>query len=230
MIQITIDKTGFPFVKIPTTNLAASWLPFTKIQLEHYISDTHNPDFDQVWYDKIYSFNPRIAPHQMAISKYEGVFLTGVMPSEAKLIAKWMGYDYDLPTVSQWKTIFEYFHKQSASLDTIHEILATEGLSNRARIIIRNLEQFTSQDTQQLMDEYRSVADQMVMRLGVMEYVYENNYRNSYAGQGQPNRHFQPNVRMLPRDGEERLAKRARASGTRIRQYGFRLIQRGDSI
>lgn len=76
------------------------------------------------------------------------------------------------------------------------------------------------------MGDHPRACDQMLMRLGIMEYIYENNYRNSYAGQGQPNRHFHAHARSLPRDKYEVLAKGIRNSGARIKQYGFRLIRR----
>ena len=109
-LDITIDKTGFPMVHLPEMKVMVSWLPFTKIQLEHFIADTNTPDFDQAKYDKIASYNHRISPAQMDIGRYEGVFLTGILPSEARLIAQWLGVDYDLPMAAEWKSIFTSFN------------------------------------------------------------------------------------------------------------------------
>ena len=223
MLQIKVDKTGFPSVVIASLGLSVSWLPFTKIQLEHFIADTNNPSFDHSWYDEINRFNPRIAPEQMDIGKYEGVFVTGILPAEAKLIAQWMGNNYDLPTAQEWKAIFNYIHAFQEPLANLEE---RDGLSGRAKKVIARINMLTDQEIPQSLGDTQRITDQMLMRLGVMEYVYENNYRNSYAGQGQPNRNFHPNARNLPRDEHEVLAEKVRTSGIRLSQYGFRLIER----
>lgn len=227
MLEIVVDKTGFPVVKVPDLRIEVSWLPFTKIQLEHFIADTNNPSFDQEWYDQIDQINPRISPHQMDFGKYEGIFLTGILPAEAKIVAQWMGFGYDIPTVKEWNQIFDYFYNQEASSGVIDHIINKHHLSERAKVVVKMLDEFTEQDEQQLLNDTRRVSDQMLMRLGLMEYIYENSYRNTYAGHGQPNRHFHSHVRTLPRDKHEKLARQYRESGGRIKQYGFRLIRRG---
>lgn len=226
-MQITADKTGFPLVSIPNRRLEVSWLPFTKIQLEHFLADTNSPSFDQEWYDQICNINLRINPYQMDFGKYEGIFVTGILPSEIKLISQWMGLGFDIPTIEEWDIIFDHFYAYEATSDIIDQINNSGQISERAKIIVKKLDEYTNQDKQQLLNDTRRVNDQMLMRLGLMEYIYENNYRNTYAGQGQPNRHFHPHVRSLPRDKHEKLARQYREIGGRIRQYGFRLIRRG---
>ena len=226
MFDIKTDKTGFPIIEIAQIGLTVSWLPMTKIQLEHYIADTNNPNFNRSWYDDICRLNPRQAPNTMDIGRYEGVFVTGILPREAQLIAQWMGYGYDLPTADEWKLIFDHLYAMDATPEILQRLKTTRGLSARALQMIARLDSLTVQNQAQLLGETRRVCDQLLMRLGIMEYVYENSYRNSYAGQGLPNRLFHPHTRILPRDRAETLAESIRKSGSRIKQYGVRLIIR----
>ena len=226
MLHIITDKTGFPVVNVAQLGIQVSWLPFTKIQLEHFIADTNSTEFDRDGYERVTSFNPRISPAEMDMGRYEGIFLTGILPAEARRIAQWMGNGYDLPTASEWKKLFNFFYSQQATEDVIDQIAELDGVSQRARAVTSRLDAITTQEIDQLLGDSRRVCDQMLMRLGVMEYIYENNYRSSYAGQGMPNRAFHPHTRMLPRDGRETLRDGLRAKGGRIKQYGFRLIRR----
>lgn len=226
MFDLGLDAAGFPVIHVPDTNLFVSWLPFTKIQLEHFIAATNHPDFDLAHYNHILSYNPRISASEMDLGKYEGVFVTGILPAEARIIAQWMGNNYDLPTASEWKTFFNYFHGLEASASVIDQIRNLEGISERASTLITRLDSLTYQERHQLLGDTRRVCDQMLLRLGIMEYVYEGGYRSTYAGQGMPNRAFHPHTRSLPRDGQETLRDDLRENGGRIKQYGFRLIQR----
>lgn len=150
MLEYTVDKSGFPSVYIPEMKLEVSWLPFTKIQLEHFIADTNNPSFDPQWYAEMAKRNPRITPWQMEVGKYEGVFVTDILPSEIKLVAQWMGPGYNLPTVAQWVDIFNCLYRKPAQAEVIEEVCSLQGLNERARILVEMLDNLTKREQYQL--------------------------------------------------------------------------------
>jgi hypothetical protein len=220
---ITVDKTGFPVIQVPGTNLSIHWLPVTKIQFEHFMVDTGRFDYD--WYNAILtSHNSRISPGGMvSTANYWKLFMTGILPGEAQTFAGWFR-DYDLPTAEEWKRIVTALAvPQQPGLS--EKIKSVAGISERARAVIDTLDRVLAQDAAQLIDG-RKVCDQMAMRLGVIEYVYENNQHNTFVGWGQPNRRFVGGAFNPIRDSRP-VTLHNPATGARIPQWGFRLVKRG---
>ena len=222
--NISVDKANFPIIRIPSLHLEINWLPITKIQFEHFLCDTGL--YDNSWYqDKLNQYNDRVAPGSISRGNYWGVFMTGILPAEALRFAKWCGRGFDLPTAHEWKKVIEYFAGMSADKAYIEAITTAPSVSERAKQLIERLEQVTNSDSQQLGSGGRLLCDQMLMRLGIMEYIYEDDQRNTFGGWGKPNRRFWGSMYDPLRDASYvRLGKRT--EGIRMKQYGFRLIRR----
>lgn len=231
-LTVILDPTGFPLVRVPKMDFFIAWLPVTKIQFEAFLCDTNL--FDAKWYkDMLDTFTPRVSPGVMRLGDYWNIFMTGITPEEAARFANWMGRDYRLPTSQEWKDALGHLAKYPAdpghpeALTTYQDSTTQQRINERAALICRNLERITEQDSHQLSGtEGRRLCDQMMMRLGVVEYVYENSQMNSYAGWGQPNRRFIGGASNPLRDTRPTQLVN-RTQGTRMKHFGFRLIRGG---
>jgi hypothetical protein len=222
--EVTVDKANFPIVRVPALGFDIYWLPITKIQFEHFMCDTGL--YDNNWYqDKLRQYNDRVSPGSINLGNYWGVFMTGILPAEALRFASWCGRGFDLPTAQEWKKTIQYFANISAGEEFIDAVTSALGISERAKLLVERLEHVTSSDSQQLGGGGRLLCDQMLLRLGIMEYIYEDEQHNTFGGWGKPNRRFWGSMLDPLRDaGYVRLGKRT--EGVRMKQYGFRLIRR----
>jgi len=225
---VSLDSTGFPMIEIPNTRLVMSWLPITKIQFEHFLCDTYQ--YDEAWYKEILTtYTPRISPAQIRIGDYWNLFITGILPSEAIRFANWMGRDYRLPTAQEWKdaviTLAAY-SDDPGNIATVLNAADRDGkrtINERAALMIRRLEEVTPADANMLANG-RKLCDQMLMRLGVVEFVYENNQHNSFAGWGKPNSRFFGSV-FNPLNDPRPIQFVNRTEAQRMSHVGFRLVR-----
>jgi len=230
-LSIQLDQTGFPLIEITGLNFAISWLPVTKIQFEQFMCDTNL--FDDAWYQgMLENFTPRISPGVIRLGDYWNLFMTGIMPSEAVRFANWMGREYRLPTSHEWKEALSLLARYPALPEHVEAIITYKDdstkqfISERAALVCRNFEEVTVADSNQLVGtDGRRLCDQMLMRLGVVEYVYEDNQMNTFSGWGQPNRRFFGGTFNPIRDTRP-IQLVNRAEGTRMKHFGFRLIRR----
>lgn len=225
---VSLDSTGFPMIKIPGTQLFMSWLPVTKIQFEHFLCDTYQ--YDEAWYNVILTdYTPRISPAQIRIADYWNLFMTGVLPSEAIRFANWMGRDYRLPTAHEWKTALTALAQYSDDSEHITAVLnaadpdGKRAINERAALMIRRLDEITPSDANMLTGG-RKLCDQMLMRLGVVEFVYENDQHNSFAGWGKPNSRFFGST-FNPLNDNRPIQFVNRTEPQRMRHVGFRLVR-----
>lgn len=229
--RVTVDQTGFPMIGITELNFLISWLPVTKIQFEQFMCDTNL--FEDTWYQEMLkNYTPRVSPGVMRLGDYWNIYMTGITPSEAVRFANWMGREYSLPTSQEWKEALSVLARYPALpeyVDTVAKFEDTTNkqmISERAALICRKLEEITVADSSQLVASAgRRLCDQMMMRLGVIEYVYEDSQMNTFAGWGQPNRRFFGGAFNPIRDTKP-LQLVNRAEGTRMKHVGFRLIRR----
>ena len=219
---LSVDRTGFPVVKTPTMPFGVLWLPVTKIQFEHFLVDTGT--FDNDWYrDKLQNYNPRISAGNLGVANYWQAFMTGILPFEARRYAEWAGRGSDLPTAQEWKGALTTLAGWPADPTFRDAVLALPNLNERARILIQKMDQVLQQESAQLSDG-RFLCDQMAMRLGVLELLYEDSQRLSFCCWGQPNRRFSGGINNPLRDtAPNRFNDR---NGVRMKTVGFRLIVR----
>ena len=225
-IKIALDPTNFPMIWIEAENggFYMHWLPFTKIQIEYFLSIANITSFPASWYDEVLQYNERISPSLITSQNYWQAFVTGVKPSEIKQFIAWFGSQYRLPMDDEWQAAYRFLKKNPENRDFINEILETPGLNRRARTLIKNIQMSLDENRTDLRGG-RAMADQALMRLGIMEYVYLDDRRNSYGGYGQPNANFFGSTVTPDRGYPERLVDAH--NGAKMPHYGFRLIRQG---
>lgn len=219
---LALDRTNFPVLELPTLPFGILWLPVTKIQFERFLVDTGA--FDNAWYqDKLQNFNSRVSAGNLGITNYWQAFMTGILPIEAVRYAEWAGHGSDLPTAQEWKSALMALAGWSADDAFLDAVLQLPGLNERARLLIQRLSQALSAERNQLSGG-SFLCDQMAMRLGVLEFMYEDALRHSFCCWGQPNRRFVGGVNNPLSDvAPIRFNDK---NGVRMKQTGFRLILR----
>jgi len=219
-----LDRAGFPMIWIPVIKAHMHWLPVTKIQFEHFLCSTSDSRFDATWYDRILGYNPRISPGSIRESNYWQTFITGVRPSEALKFADWCGDGYGLPTLKEWFASYETLKTLPAEPKAVAEICADHGLSERATALLARIEA-AGQAAFRHMEilPAPTLADQMFMRGGVMEWVEWQGQQTRWGGMGRPNRRF-GGVLFNPDMGRPHEVNNP--EGEPLPYYGFRLIQR----
>ncbi len=80
-------------------------LPVTKIQFERFLAESHNLGDDS--YKEALRLNPSVSHQQFTPDNREQLFVTGILPQEALNFARWMGNEFDLPTVEEWRFIYD---------------------------------------------------------------------------------------------------------------------------
>jgi hypothetical protein len=224
-LKLRFDKADFPMVEIPASTPSKTfymqWLPVTKIQLEYFLSDVGDSRFDSNWYESLLKFNERVAPGAAQMNNYWQLFATGILPIEARRFAQWCGRGFDLPTAEEWLMAWNYLSSIPASPDMVEYLTSQSKLRDRTKRLLNKLESILTEST----TSERMMIDQSLMRYGVMEYVYENNQRNSFAGFGQPSKLFFGTT-FSPAKGIAQLLAN-KTEGARMKQFGFRLIWRG---
>lgn len=215
------EKTRFPLIEIPNLNYKVQWLPVTKIQLEYFLSSVSDSAYDAQWYDRILQGNQRVSPGNIRSSNYWGAIATNVLPKECRRFAEWMGHKYRLMEGSEWLNLYNYTKQQPANLEFVKQITSMDGVNERTRLLIENIENASQQAFTRPKEE-RTLAHQMLALLGVIEYVYTDDARNQYGGLGDtPPQLFSSLAK--PDTGVQQLTDPI--NGMRMQHYGFRLIQ-----
>lgn len=220
--DVVHDPMGFPMVWLSVVNAYVHWLPFTKIQMEYYLSATTVPSHDEDWYAILLKTNPRVSPGMLQNNNYWQAFITNILPKEAEQLARQSGRGFDLPTADEWQRVYRFLRQYQ--VDSIIFNKVTANLKPRVKTLFNHLEGILEQEGTIQLRGVRTLADQMAMRLGILEYVYENTQRSTFAVYGQTHINFH-SMLVSPDDGYPmRLSNPA--EGGRVRHHGFRLIQR----
>lgn len=225
-LEITLDRAGFPMIFIEPLSSYIHWLPITKIQIECFLCSTNETTFDDSWYRNVLGFNDRVSPGKIGQNNYWQAIATGIQPRDLKRFAVWCSQStssFDILTADEWFTVYEYTRLVQEDKAHIDQIVKQDQLTQRAKMLIENIEFSTSQATFEL-DGPRTMAEQMLMRLGVMEYVYLTEQRNTYGGYGQTNSNFFGSF-VTPTKGFPQTLNNP-SEGAAMRHYGFRLIKR----
>ncbi len=199
------DRTGFPLVTLKS-GIEMQLLPVTKVQFESFRSES-NEITDEA-YQELVALNPSVSHNQFISDQRERLFITAILPQEALAFARWMGNKFDLPTVDEWRTIYDELSLDISSLDGLEDI-ASQCQSEDAAIIV-----------QQLLKQLKpiSLLDLCLMKGAVVEWVRQG---KTFVGLGAPRASFQPNLFNPLTD----VAKPIQLE-ERIRYFGFRLIRR----
>jgi hypothetical protein len=199
-MQISIDKTGFPLLLHTDLPFEFSLWPVTKWQFEWFMSDANQ--FGDAWYEPLLNLNPRVSPPGINERNYEGVFLTGILPSEAILFAKWLGDDFDLPTQAEWQKIYSSLRQQRVTW-SLPPSLCKPAARLWSFLKIRKA---------------RQPLQFSLMEEGIVEWVKCN---GKCVGLGAPRKDFQPNAWDPAREAIPTIGKEER-----IAFFGFRVVRR----
>lgn len=72
-------KTRFPMVNVPETNYALAWLPVTKIQIEYFLCETMDSQFDRSWYLERLKYSPRVPTEQLTVDNVRQAFIANLL-------------------------------------------------------------------------------------------------------------------------------------------------------
>jgi formylglycine-generating enzyme required for sulfatase activity len=217
-MQYELDLKEFPMVMIEPAGLWVHWLPITKIQFERFLCETGDARYDAKWYSQVLDLNPRISPREIRQNNYWQAFLTGILPYEAESFARWIGEGYRLPTDVEWRQIWEAVKGQPAEELPAETVLTK--LSERGRELLAQIERIGSTDGGGAVE--RTVADQMLLRRGVMEWVEDQRNAQLWCGRGETSRRFHA---ALHRAEDPEPARPNEPTTRRLKQYGFRLVR-----
>ena len=218
----SIDRTGFPMVYSNAINAYVSWLPTTKIQFEYFLCSQPDSRFDSTWYEKILAMNERVSPRDISAANYWNAFITGVKPSEALSYCAWCGDDFALPTLAEWNLVFAEFRDADPVPST--DVPGNDLPGPRAQTLVEQLSAASGKSAADV-GYTPSMADSMLLRSGVMEWVEYKEEGLSWGGKGEPSPKFHGSL-VSAADRQPSLPHNP--EGDRLYYYGFRTIKRTD--
>jgi hypothetical protein len=214
---IVTDPVGFPMIWIEEIGAFMHWLPVTKVQFEKFIAASSEDPFDDAWYSRLLDLNPRVAVAEIAPENYCNAFLTGVLPEEANRFAAWCGGEYSLPTFEDWQKAYAVLVAAPLASSGMSGLLEEAG--DLVRSVLTQIESSSSAAARPGRKRMR--ADQMLMRLGVLEWVEKTGGTIPWAGMGEPSSYFRTLWSI-----EKGSAIASNAYTSRSSVFGFRLIRR----
>ena len=215
-------RTRFPLIEVPGQDFALFWLPLTKVQVEYFLCDTIDSQFDRAWYGKRLQKTRRVSPEQLVARNLPQAFITDITFHEARIFSEWYGPGYDLPTTEEWHRALRAFEAVAAHSAYVEQILALPDLHPRARLLIDACEKALP-SYQQVRDlSERKLSHQLMMSLGILEYVYQDATRTRCEACGTS---FQV-MRSGPPDQSTVLALRHPDQGERMAVLGVRPLLR----
>jgi hypothetical protein len=197
---ITDKKTGFPLIETDEIGSLTLW-PITKIQFEMFMSETNR--YGDFWYDEILKCNPRISFQQITKKNYEHIFMTGLHIDEALAFSKWLGEEFRIPTIEEWRTTFRLMGNQPV-------LKPPADMSYPADTIWKKLMKISS-----------SPIKFSLMQDGVVDWVSQD---TGYVGVGAPRDNFYQAAWNPLTDTVKKFNR-----DERLNYLGFRLIREGKS-
>lgn len=167
-------RTRFPLVEVPGHNFALFWLPLTKVQIEYFLSDTIDSQFDRAWYRKRLNTNPRVTAEKLTAQNLAQAFITDITFYEARVFSQWYGRGFDLPTSEEWHLALRAFEMAAAHPAFVKQIMDLPDLHPRARLLVEACENALPVYQRMRDLSERKLSHQMMMSLGILEYVYQD--------------------------------------------------------
>jgi hypothetical protein len=194
-------------LSLPEMRLAVHMLPVTKVQLERFLAEPN--DYSDAWYDEVLRQNPRVSYRRFTDEDREGVFATCVLPEEAQRFATWMGEDFDLPTVEEWRSVYAALDAYPRSFAELPAAFPRH-VGRQAAVILERLH---------LQLRSPTLLDLSLMRGGVIEWARKG---GEWVGLGMPRPAFQKHLWGDPLLEEVQPIR----VNERIPYFGFRLVRR----
>lgn len=220
--RFELDPTGFPLIWVDAVGAFMHWLPVTKVQFECFLCAAPDSHFDARWYDAVLELNPRTSAADLRNNNYWQAFLTGISPAEAQRFANWCGGAYSVPSLEEWFQAYKAL-KAEAPLDDPVVVMASLNLKERTRALVARLDTIGMAVTRDVAGSERTLADQMLMRLGVMEWVECNNQRSRWGGMGETHPKFRGAL-QTPDHGQPMIPINPETN--RLGYFGLRLLWR----
>jgi hypothetical protein len=212
------DPTGFPMVWVEAIAAWMHWLPVSKLQFERRLHQAPDRPFDAGWYDDLLALNPRIAPARIGPENYRNALLTGILPGEAQRFATWLGAGFAVPTLEQWLRAWSSLESQPAERGLPAALAA--GLEEPVRTLVTRMESALAAAA--APRRLRTLADQLLLRRGVLEWVEQQGSPVRWVGIGEP-LHLARGVRVSPEGGP---VVPDQPEAFRSYLFGFRLIRK----
>ena len=73
------------------------------VSLERFLAEPNGPG--EEWYGELLAMNGRVSWRRFSPDQFEQLFVTGLHPEETSPFLKWLGTDYRVPTVLEWRAI-----------------------------------------------------------------------------------------------------------------------------
>ena len=219
-LKFELDRTGFPMVWVDAINAYVHWIPVTKLQFEYFLCAEPQRHFDASWYDEIRFLNRRVAPNEIRVNNYWNAFLSGITPSEVQRFARWCGDEYTMPTLNDWFTAYKALRALPPEPPSVIDSMGN--LRERVQTVLTRLNSASTRALKESGYE-RTLADQMLMRMGVMEWVECPGQHFQWRGMGQTFPSFYGSL-FTPDHGRPSIPNNPETE--RLHAYGFRLIRR----
>ncbi|MCS7279059.1 MAG: hypothetical protein NZ530_03245 [Thermodesulfobacteriaceae bacterium] len=212
-MQWFFDKTGFPLFYV--SGIQVQLLPITKVQFEKFLVESK--EFGDSWYANLLNINPRVSYKTFTSENREGIFITGLLPSEINFFIKWMGNGFRLANLREWRKIYHELKKIPLKRERLENLLFQVKSKPAKTIIERLLEQLNYEILYREARRELNWADITLMHYGLVEWVKEE---GSYVGVGAPRPSFYPNLWEPLKDMVKPLKE-----NERLFYFGFRLIR-----
>lgn len=240
--RVTPDtKTHFPVLELKSVGYRMQLLPVTKLQYEQFLTASDYERFrmdskgtGDEWYKEVFLSqtgrnvldaypleNPRIPYTGFTAMgrEREQLFATGLLPDEVSAFARWLGEDWEVPTLELWRECYHGLErtKLTAMGDAMVDGLFEYGYHRSVSVILKRL-------CHQLNPE--NMLTLSLMSGGLFEWVRRGTScgQYEYAGLGKPRYSF-----------SRHLVDPARCSNPlepfnpndeRLYDFGFRLVQK----
>ncbi|HEV3460038.1 MAG TPA: hypothetical protein VHG32_26120 [Thermoanaerobaculia bacterium] len=218
-LSFEIDPAGFPLVWVEAIAAWMHWLPVSKLQFERCLGRTPDRRFGAAWYNQLLALNPRIAPARIHSENYRHALLTGMLPAEAESFAARLGKGFAVPTIEQWLRAWSWLDSQPAERDQ-PAALALH-LDEQVGTLLLRIDGALATMAARARRR-RTLADQMLLRFGVLEWVEQEGDPARWVGIGEPPR-LARGVRVSPERGP---VVPDRPEAFRSYLFGFRLIRK----
>jgi hypothetical protein len=214
------DPAGFPMVRVEAIAAWMHWLPVSKLHFERCLERAPDRPFDAAWYNHLLALNPGVPPTRIRPENYRHALLTGILPAEAQRFAAWLGAGFAVPTLAQWLRAWSALDAQPAERRLPAALLA--GLEEPVRTLLTRMEGALAAAARPRRQ--RTLADQMLLRRGVLEWVEQPEQPGSparWVGIGEP-----PGLARGARVSPDRgPVVPERPEAFRSYLFGFRLIR-----
>jgi len=212
------DPAGFPMVWVEAIAAWMHWLPVSKLHFERCLRQAPDSPFDAAWYDHLVALNPSVPPTRIRPENYRHALLTGIVPGEAQRFAAWLGAGFAVPTLEQWLHAWSSLDSQPAERGLPAALAA--GLEEPVRTLVTRMESALAAAVRPR--RRRTLADQMLLRWGVLEWVEQPGDSARWVGIGEPLR-LARRFRVSPDRGP---VVPDRPEAFRSYLFGFRLIRK----